>query len=64
MRFGQVEFRHDKTNKSYELVIWHEDNKTCYVAAFFDKTDVGYDMRTVGMRFGTMKIVSLLQSTL
>ena len=51
MRLRNVEFR--QFNKKHELVKWQKCNgeDSCYVIAFFDITDEGYDMRTVGDRF-------------
>jgi len=53
MRLRNVEFRWCKINKGHELIRWQKYNEkdTCYVIAFFDKTNEGYDMRTVGDRF-------------
>ena len=58
MRFRNIEFRWSTYNKKHELVKWYkaevdgcEERNYCYVVAFFDKTNSGYDMRTVGDRF-------------
>jgi len=53
MRLRNVEFRCCQMDKKYELVKWQKCNgkDSCYVIAFFDKTNEGYDMRTVGDRF-------------
>jgi hypothetical protein len=53
MRLRNVEFRCCQIDKKYELVKWQKCNEkdSCYVIAFFDKTNEGYDMRTVGDRF-------------
>ena len=58
MRFRNIEFRWNTYNKKHELVKWYkaevdgcEERNYCYVVAFFDKTNSGYDMRTVGDRF-------------
>ena len=56
MRFRNIEFRWNTYNKKHELVRWYkaekaEERNYCYVVAFFDKTNSGWDMRTVGDRF-------------
>ena len=59
MRFRNIEFRWSTYNKKHELVKWYklkvdgceEERNYCYVVAFFDKTNSGWDMRTVGDRF-------------
>ena len=51
MKLGQIGFKYSKINKSYELVRWINDSKTCYVIAFFRKGSEGYDMETVSDRF-------------
>jgi len=58
MRFRNIEFRWSTCNKKHELVKWYkaevdgcEEREYCYAIAFFDKTNSGYDMRTVGDRF-------------
>ena len=58
MRFRNIEFRWSTYNKKHELVKWYkaevdgcEERNYCYVVALFDKTNEGYDMRTVGDRF-------------
>jgi len=54
MRFRNMEFRWSKFNNKYELVRWYKndnDSENCYVVALFDKSNEGYDMRTVGDRF-------------
>jgi len=54
MRYNKIEFRWSKTNNKYELVKWYEEDdgvECCYVIAFFEKHDEGYDVRTVGNRF-------------
>jgi hypothetical protein len=51
MRKGKIEFRWGKDNKKYELIMWHEGDETCHVIAFFEETNEGYDMLTVGNRF-------------
>ena len=61
MRFRNIEFRWSTYNKKHELVKWYklkvdgceEERNYCYVVAFFDKTNSGWDMRTVGDRFFT-----------
>jgi len=64
MRFRNIEFRWSTLNNKYELVNWYpnlnweiketgtyEQKEHCCVVAFFDKTEEGYDMRTVGSSF-------------
>jgi len=53
MRFRNIEFRWSTYNKKHELVKWYktEERNYCYVVAFFDKTNEGYDMRTISSRF-------------
>ena len=53
MRFRNIEFRWSTYNKKHELVRWYkaEERTQCYVVAFFDKTNEGYDMRTISSRF-------------
>ena len=59
MRFRNIEFRWSTCNKKHELVKWYkakvdgceDKGNYCYVVAFFDKTNSGWDMRTVGDRF-------------
>ena len=53
MRFRNIEFRWSTYNKKHELVKWYksEERNYCYAVAFFDKTNSGWDMRTVGDRF-------------
>ena len=53
MRFRNIEFRRSTYNKKHELVRWYkaEERNYCYVVAFFDKTNEGYDMRTISSRF-------------
>lgn len=53
MRFRDIEFRWCAINKKYELVKWYtsDGKEYCYVIAFFDETEDGYDMRTVSSRF-------------
>ena len=53
MRFRNIEFRWSTYNKKHELVRWYksEERNYCYVVAFFDKTNEGYDMRTISSRF-------------
>lgn len=53
MRFRNIEFRWSKCNNKYELVKWNEapNSDTCYVIAFFDRDEEGYNMRTIGNRF-------------
>ena len=53
MRFRNIEFRWSTYNKKHELIRWYktEYRNYCYVVAFFDKTNSGWDMRTVGDRF-------------
>jgi len=59
MRLRNVEFRWCKINQKHELIRWqkyfcrqtYNEKDTCYTIAFFDKTNEGYDMRTVGDRF-------------
>ena len=53
MRFRNIEFRWSTYNKKYELIRWYkaEDRKYCYVVALFDKTNSGWDMRTISSRF-------------
>ena len=53
MRFRNIEFRWSTYNKKHELVKWYktEERNYCYVVAFFDKTNSGWDMRTVSSRF-------------
>jgi hypothetical protein len=59
MRFRNIEFRWSTYNKKHELVKWYkakvdgceDKGNYCYVVAFFDKTNSGYDMRTIGDRF-------------
>ena len=53
MRFRNIEFRWNTYNKKHELVKWYksEERNYCYVVAFFDKTNSGWDMRTISSRF-------------
>lgn len=53
MRFRNIEFRWSTYNKKHELVKWYksEERNYCYVVAFFDKTNSGWDMRTISSRF-------------
>ena len=53
MRFRNMEFRWNTYDNKHELVKWYktEERNYCYVVAFFDKTNSGWDMRTVGDRF-------------
>lgn len=53
MRFRNIEFRWNTYDNKHELVKWYkvEERNYCYVVAFFDKTNYGWDMRTVGDRF-------------
>ena len=53
MRFRNIEFRWNTYDNKHELVKWYkvEERNYCYVVAFFDKTNSGWDMRTVGDRF-------------
>ena len=53
MRFRNIEFRWNTYDKKHELVKWYksEERNYCYVVAFFDKTNEGYDMRTISSRF-------------
>ena len=58
MRFRNIEFRWSTYNKKHELVKWYkaevdgcEERNYCYVVALFDKTNSGYDMRTISSRF-------------
>jgi hypothetical protein len=58
MRFRNIEFRWSTYNKKHELVKWYkaevdgcEERNYCYVIAFFDKDNEGYNMRTIGDRF-------------
>ena len=53
MRFRNIEFRWNTYNNKQELVKWYKvaERNYCYVVAFFDKTNSGWDMRTVGDRF-------------
>jgi hypothetical protein len=53
MRFRNIEFRWSTYNKKHELIRWYksEERNYCYVVAFFDKTNEGYDMRTISSRF-------------
>ena len=56
MRFRNIEFRWNTYNKKHELVRWYkaekaEERNYCYVVAFFDKTNSGWDMRTISSRF-------------
>ena len=59
MRFRNIEFRWSTYNKKHEIVKWYklkvdgceEERNYSYVVAFFDKTNSGWDMRTVGDRF-------------
>ena len=53
MRFRNIEFRWSTYNKKYELIRWYkaEDRNYCYVVALFDKTNSGWDMRTISSRF-------------
>ena len=53
MRFRNIEFRWSTYNKKHELIRWYktEDRNYCYVVAFFDKTNSGWDMRTISSRF-------------
>jgi len=48
MRKGDIEFRWSDINEKHELVKWEESGESCFVVAFFDKREEGYDMRTVG----------------
>jgi hypothetical protein len=53
MRFRNIEFRWSTYNKKHELVKWYklEERNYSYVIALFDKTNEGYNMRTIGDRF-------------
>ena len=53
MRFRNIEFRWSTYNKKHELVKWYksEERNYCYVVALFDKTNSGWDMRTISSRF-------------
>ena len=53
MRFRNIEFRWSTYNKKHELIRWYkaEDRNYCYVVALFDKTNSGWDMRTISSRF-------------
>lgn len=54
MRRGDIEFRWSDCNNAHELVKWQTPERfgrTCYVIAFFDRTQEGYNMRTIGDRF-------------
>lgn len=54
LQLGSIELRYSDMNKSYEFVKWNEmntDHKWCVALAFAEnKSDEGYDIRSVGSR--------------